>query len=155
MSEAIVVREATSGDARELARLRYRFRSEIAEPVETETAFNDRCTRWMARRLAKESVWRCWVAERAGVLVGQVWVQRIEKIPNPVREVEYHAYLSSLFVEPALRGDGTGSRLLAAVLDWARSTDAQAVILRATTRSRPLYARNGFVAREDVMEVEI
>jgi hypothetical protein len=39
----ISIRAATPADAQTLARLRYRFRTEQGEPIETEEAFVDRC----------------------------------------------------------------------------------------------------------------
>ena len=55
-----------------------------------------------------ESRWLCWVAERDGALVGNVWMQLLEKIPNPVARPEWHGYVSSFFVLPEHRGAGIG-----------------------------------------------
>lgn len=143
MRQAVRVRPATRADAPALARLRYEFRAALGPPVEPRERFVRRCTAWMRRRLAPGSRWRCWVAERDGAVVGSVWVQLVEKIPNPVRERERHAYLTSLYVRAAARG-GTGARLLAAALAWCRRRAVDTVVLWPTARSRSLYARHGF-----------
>ena len=111
----------------------------------------NRVTRTYKQRL-NGSVWRCWMAEQAGEAVGTIWLQLIEKLPNPVAEPERHAYISSLYVRPALRGRGIGSALLSTALEACRELEVDAVILWPTEESRALYARHGFAVRDDVME---
>jgi GNAT superfamily N-acetyltransferase len=93
------------------------------------------------------------VAERGGKPVGNLWAQLIEKIPNPAVEPECHAYVTNFYVREGERGRGTGSLLLAAALDWCRSSGVHAVILWPTERSRSLYLRHGFAVREDLLEL--
>jgi hypothetical protein len=56
----------------------------------------------MQPRLAAGDVWRCWLAEWSGEVGGAVWVQFVEKLPNPVAEPEWHPYLTNFYVRPAL-----------------------------------------------------
>jgi GNAT superfamily N-acetyltransferase len=93
------------------------------------------------------------VAERERELVGNLWAQLIEKIPNPAVEPERHAYVTNFYVREGERGRGTGSLLLSAALDWCRESDVHAVILWPTERSRSLYLRHGFAVREDLLEL--
>lgn len=135
-----------------LARLRYEFRAGQDPPIESEADFLARCTGWMTARLVPGGSWRCWLAEAAGRAVGTVWLQRIEKLPNPVAEAESHGYVSSLYVVPSSRGAGLGSRLLGACLEACQAQEMDAVILWPTARSRSLYLRLGFAVREDLLE---
>jgi ribosomal protein S18 acetylase RimI-like enzyme len=151
VTDEAVIRPALPADAPTLATLRYAFRAALNEPAEAEAAFVARCTTWMAARLAPGTPWRCWVAERDGVLVGQLWLQLVEKIPNPGPELEHHAYITNVYVDPAARG-GLGQRLMSAALDFCRSQPVDSVILWPTERSRSLYARNGFASPTDMME---
>ncbi|MBX6364772.1 MAG: GNAT family N-acetyltransferase [Gemmatimonadetes bacterium] len=148
-----VIRRATPADAATLAALRLEFRSALRAPTEADADFLHRCTAWMAERLSADGAWRCWVAEDDGRIVGHVWAQRIEKIPNPIDEPEAHGYITNLFVREEARGVGTGARLLEAALAWCREFRAHAVLLWPTDRSRSLYRRYGFEVREDVMEM--
>jgi ribosomal protein S18 acetylase RimI-like enzyme len=50
------------------------------------------------------------------VLVGNLWLQLIEKIPNPTTEPEQHAYVTNFYVTEAARGQGIGTMLLSAAL---------------------------------------
>jgi GNAT superfamily N-acetyltransferase len=109
----------------------------------------------MAEQLKDGSAWRCWVAERDHELIACVWIQLIEKIPNPRAEPEEHAYLTNFYVQEAARGSGIGSQLLSAAITWCKARDVHAVILWPTERSRSLYARHGFAVRDDLMELVV
>jgi GNAT superfamily N-acetyltransferase len=105
----------------------------------------------MRTRLHAESVWRVWIAELGASAVGCVWLQLIEKLPNPVAETEWHAYVSNLFVRDDARGHGVGSQLLRGALDECDRLDVDNVILWPTPRSRSLYTRNGFVSADNML----
>lgn len=109
----------------------------------------------MEEHLRAESRWKCWVIEQSGELIGCVWVQLVEKIPNPRDEAEHHAYLTNFYLQESMRGKGVGSRLLEEVIEWCRSRNVHAVILWPSERSRGLYARQGFAVRDDLMELII
>lgn len=145
------LRAGVTSDAAALARLRYAFRTDLETPAEAEAVFLARCRSWMETRLAS-GPWCSWVLEQNGDLVGTVWLQLLEKLPNPVAEPEWHGYISSLFVRPEARGLGLGSRLLAAALAECDRRGCDAVLLWPTPRSRSLYERHGFAVREDLLE---
>ena len=147
------IRAATADDAATLAELRWEFRAGRQCPVADHDAFVARCTVWMRRELS-ESHWRAWVAVDDARIVGQVWVQSIGKLPNPVGEPEWHAYVSNLYVQPSARG-GLGTRLLETVLDWARASGVDRVVLWPSERSVTLYTRHGFTHNTDVMESKV
>jgi GNAT superfamily N-acetyltransferase len=135
-----------------LARLRYEFRAGHDTPTEPETEFLARCAAWMEARLVPGGSWRCWLAEDAGRAVGTIWLQRIEKLPNPLEEAESHGYVSSLYVIPSRRGTGLGSGLLGTCLESCLAEEMDVVILWPTPRSRSLYLRHGFAVRDDLLE---
>lgn len=150
-AHAPTTRRARSADAPVLAQLRYAFRCELGAPVEAEPVFVARCTGWMLERLGdKDGRWLCWVAEEAGTIVGNLWLQRLEKLPNPVAEPEEHAYVTNVYVVPERRDARIGALLLEAALAWCRRSDVDAVLLWPSTRSRSFYARYGFGVRDDL-----
>jgi GNAT superfamily N-acetyltransferase len=114
-----------------------------------------RCRQWMVPRLVDESRWSAWLAERGGQPIGNVWVQIVEKIPNPGPESEVHAYVSNFFVTPAERNAGAGTALLNAVIAHCRSRQVDTVFLWPTERSMPLYRRSGFAVPEDLLVLEL
>jgi len=151
----IEIRLASENDAVTLARLRYELRSSSHEVVENEEEFLERCAAWMNERLQGRSYWQCWIAERQSMAVGAVWAQLVEKIPNPITEPEHYVYLTNFYVREEYRDQGLGSRLLAAVLEWAKSQNAEMIILWPTERSKPFYLRHGFSFAGDSMRLRI
>ena len=149
----VVIRLATASDADLLAHFRYTFRASIAAANENREAFVQRCSLWMRERLQENSQWHCWIAELDQIPVGHLWLQRIEKIPNPTAEPEYHAYITNVFVKEEVRGKGIGGMLLRAALEVCRAQNVDAVILWPTQHSRTLYLRHGFAVRDDLLEL--
>lgn len=146
------IRLATPADAPALARMRYEFRAGINAPTEDLGSFVARCAPWMADRLASGSPWRCWIAASEGDITGHLWLQLIEKVPNPAPELELHGYITNVYVRPEARGSGTGAALLEAALTFCREARVDSVILWPTERSQPLYRRHGFDFPTDLME---
>jgi len=152
MREEIRIRRGAPEDASDLARLRYAFRTELDPAAESEATFLTRCTRWMDDRLRPGTAWCCWVALVGPSIVGTVWLQQVEKLPNPVGHPGFHGYVTSVYVVPRLRNAGIGSALLAACVAEAETQGLDALFLWPTARSRPLYERHGFVIRDDLLE---
>jgi GNAT superfamily N-acetyltransferase len=146
------IRAASPADAVGLARLRWEFRAGRDPVVETREAFVDRCGEWMRRELEAGVPWRAWVAVRDGRIVGQVWVNTLQKVPNPIGERERHVYLSNLYVQPDERG-GVGTALLETAIEWARSNGVDRMVLWPSAKSVTLYARHGFTRDGEVMEL--
>jgi GNAT superfamily N-acetyltransferase len=148
------IRRGMKSDAPSLAQLRYALRSTTGIATEPEVEFVQRCTAWMEEHLQNQA-WKCWVAEINDRLIAAVWLQLVEKIPNPRSESEHHAYITNFYVERAARGRGIGTQLLRAALNWCEARQVHAVILWPTERSRTLYERHGFAVRDDIMELVI
>ncbi len=126
----------------------------LAPTIESPDAFEQRCTPWMQERLAGDR-WRSWVAEQHGETVGTVWLQLIEKLPNPVAEREWHGYVSCLYVRPAHRGQGLGGELLRECVRECERCRVDTVILWPTPASRGLYTRNAFALADDLLVLRL
>ena len=150
----IAIRAAAPADAEALAALRWEFRAGREDPVETRDAFTARCGAWMRRELQAGAPWHAWLALEDDLACGQVWLQIVGKLPNPVGEKTRHGYVSNLYVRPAVRG-GVGTRLLTAALDFARANAVDRVVLWPSARSVSLYTRFGFVRGADSMELKL
>ena len=148
----IRVRMGSEADALTLARLRYEFRSSFHQVREDESAFVDRCTVWMRQRLRSDSLWKCWIAELQDTAVGDVWIQLVEKIPNPIEEPEYYIYLTNFYVREQYRSHGVGSMMLSEILDWVKRGNIKTVILWPSERSKAFYIRHGFATTEELMQ---
>jgi len=148
------IRSATSADAGPMAELRWEFRTSRLPPAETHDAFIRRCAPWMRRELTNANAWRAWVAVSNRAIIGQVWLNTVHKIPNPVAELETHGYISNLYVKPSERG-GIGTRLIDAVLKWSQANGIDRVVLWPSPRSVTLYLRHGFSHGGEVMELKV
>jgi len=148
------VRRATTDDVSPLAMLRYEFRSRRKTPIESAAEFVPRCAERMRSRVADESRWRVWVLMDRGTIVGNIWLQIVEKLPNPNVERERHGYVTNFFVRPEYRNTGAGSRLLDALLGECRGLEIDSVFLWPSDRSRPLYERHGFVTPTAMLILE-
>jgi len=149
----IIIRTASPADAVDLAKLRLALRVPVDWIHEDDDSFLERCRFWMLARLHTEGRWRCWVAELEGRVVGNLWAQIIEQIPNPTSEPEYFIYFTNFYVRKEFRGSGVGSRLFAAALNWSQHQKVHAGILWPTERSRTFYSRHGFSADTNLMEM--
>ena len=146
LPESLVVREATFRDADELARLRWRFRIEAGTQRSiTVESFVDEMVSFVREALGGQQ-WKAFVAQRGGRLIGCVWVQFVERVPHPnLRRGERPiAYITNMYVEPALRNGGVGGALLDAAVGCARSRGASGAILWPSERSVPFYRRAWF-----------
>jgi len=145
------IRLATEADVAILSQMRFALRTK-PENVETEKAFLERCTEWMRNHLENDS-WRCWIVEEDDSIMGALWLQLVEKIPNPTSESEFFAYITNVFVKESARGKGLGSKLLSEAFAFCEQQKVETVILWPTEKSRPLYERHGFAVRSDVFEL--
>jgi GNAT superfamily N-acetyltransferase len=123
--------------------------------TESPEAFAARCSNWMRPRLRGDSRWTVWLAERDGRIVGNLWMQIIEKLPNPGPDSELHAYISNFFIDPAERNGGVGTTILSAAIAHCRAHHVDTVFLWPTQRSTPLYLRTGFEIPADLLVLEL
>ena len=148
------IRLANAKDCAALAEMRYRFRAELGRTNESKPVFTRRCSSWMKKRLhQKSSSWRCWIAENGKHIIGHACVQLLEKMPNPVNEPEFHAYVTNCYVLPDIRSRGIGKKLLDKALSWCHTKKVDAVILWASPDSRSFYRRSGFNISADLFEL--
>jgi len=147
-----MIRRAIPDDAEVLARFRFAFRSEHRPPTESSSGFITRCAAWMRERLTADSHWRAWILLHDDIPVGNLWLQLVEKIPNPsAGEPELHAYISNFFVLPDHRNRGGGAQLMEAALAECRAQNVDNIFLWPTEESRSLYERFGFEVSDRVL----
>jgi GNAT superfamily N-acetyltransferase len=147
---SVQIRRAAAADVQTLAEMRYAFRTALAPGQEDEAAFIARVSAWMADRLTSSRDWYAWVATTDDAIVGTIWLERVEKMPNPVREAECLGYITNMFVSPACRSAGVGSMLLRAAAEFADHNGFHTLILWPSPRSREFYTRHGFEARDNL-----
>jgi mycothiol synthase len=135
------VREATSGDAEELARLVTDWRHEVLDATEPACT-TDEAAGWFAPRPRRER--RAFLALDDGSAVGMARMQLRTDRPQP-------GFVPELFVARAARRNGTGRALVSALAGAGRAAGAPMLILRQDDSSDvgaafadALGARRGF-----------
>ena len=145
------LRAATPDDADELARLRWEFRVDHGTPVaRTFEDFLHEFRGFATEVLVDGSPWRAWVLEGRDRLIACVWFQLVEKVPHPSRGRWERpiGYVTNMYVEPDLRNEGLGARLMEQVLAFAREREVAEIVVWPSPRSVPFYRRAGFDAEE-------
>jgi ribosomal protein S18 acetylase RimI-like enzyme len=136
----VIVRRLRPGEAAPLRDLRLRSLSDAPDAFATTHA---QASAWPPEH------WEQWAAapeeEQVTVLAidGERWVG----MAACRRLGRDSSWLTALWVEPAVRGAGLGSRLIEAAADWAREQGAATVELSVTTNNdaaATLYSRAGF-----------
>lgn len=133
-------------DVDELARLRFQLYMEhepsIAEPFE---AYHERFAAFARDALADPNRWRAWAAEQGGRLVGAMWLQTVPRVPAPGREDPSSiGYLTNAYVEPAFRGQGLGSAMLAEVVAYCETNAFELIVAWPADDAYRFYERAGF-----------
>ncbi|HEV2740619.1 MAG TPA: GNAT family N-acetyltransferase [Candidatus Elarobacter sp.] len=137
------VRPAGANDAAALARLRAASLAEQGYLMEADVAaFVERATADTARLFREERL-VAWLACAGDVVVGSACAVYFDRLPYP--DGTLHAELSGVYVEPAYRGVGHASRLVAAVVETVRTSGVRRTFLRPSPGARSLYTRLGFV----------
>ena len=131
------MRRAGPGDLADVVRLRLSWHGGEPSP-----GFADAVAAWSAGRTV-------WLA--GDPAVGMVNLALFDRMPSAGRPPAQWGYLANLFVEEHARGRGLGSALVGAVVDEARARGLVRLVLSPSERSRPLYARHGFRAADELL----
>ncbi|HVM45422.1 MAG TPA: GNAT family N-acetyltransferase [Candidatus Thermoplasmatota archaeon] len=142
--DTYALRRATHDDIDVLVRHRRKMWCDIAEYTPEELDASDVHYReWVAPRLRS--------AELAGIVAlrgdeaaasGIVWKQPIQ--PRPRWTEGSHAYVMSMYTEPAHRGRGLAPRIVHEAMAWAKENGCSVMALHASQLGRPVYEKMGF-----------
>jgi GNAT superfamily N-acetyltransferase len=136
----IAIRITGPSDALALARLRRAFVEERDGAI-TDEEFEARFAQWYESESGRRVTW---LAEADGDPVGMMSLAVFERMPRPGQDAGRWGYLGNALVMAAHRNQGTGTRLLAAVLRYADERGFARVVLSPSERSVPFYRRAGF-----------
>lgn len=149
----MIYRPATSADFDQLARLRWDFRSEYTSdpPPLSWEEFHAVMTDFLRQAFASGD-WTVWVADEDGLVVSQVFIQRIHKVPRPIALQPSFGYVTNVFTRPAYRNQGIGAELMRHVQAWAKAEGLEMLVLWPSKKAVPFYLRAGFHHPTEAME---
>jgi GNAT superfamily N-acetyltransferase len=144
-----VIRLATKSDGPKLAQMRWDFHSEDKEPIsQTIEEFANRFQVFLGEAL-DTGKWFVWVAEVEGQIVSHIFVYVVSKVPRPSRTTNAWGYVTNVYTTPNHRGRGVGSKLMEAVVHWARSEALELLLVWPSDDSADFYRRAGFIKSPD------
>jgi GNAT superfamily N-acetyltransferase len=151
------IRLATQSDADELARLRWDSSTdEVAASGQSFGDFRQGFEEYLQQALESGN-WNIWVAELDGRLIANIYVQLVHKVPKPGRfgsqRGNRYGYVTNVYAEPDVRGQGVGSELLKRIAEWARAQELDFLVLWPSEESVRFYERAGFVHSPDALEL--
>jgi GNAT superfamily N-acetyltransferase len=151
------IREADVADVEELARLRWQMTNEEGDVLESLEALRPRLSEAFARFAASRS-WAAFVADDRSAsagLVGCLWLKRIERVPRPNRDAVVMGYVTNVYVEPTVRNQGIGTRLLAAARELAEREQLAELFVWPSDDAVSLYRRAGYAPSRELHELEL
>lgn len=86
-----------------------------------------------------------WVAESGEGIIAIVGLVFYERPPLRGNLSGREVYVMNVYTLPNWRGKGIAASLIAASLDFVKTTDARRIWLRATREGEPVYRKAGFV----------
>jgi GNAT superfamily N-acetyltransferase len=150
------LRSARAEDIPALARLRWDLYDE-GHPVagESRADYVGRFTTFADEALRSTS-WFALVAWEGERVVGAMWVYRVPRVPQPGRgPAAPLAYLTNVFIDPAHRSAGVGSRMLEEVRNRCRDDGFSLIFAWPSDRSFPFYERAGFSRPPDPLVLDL
>jgi GNAT superfamily N-acetyltransferase len=156
MTTDFAVRRARPADAPALAELRWRFKQEDEGLREAPDAARmlHRTEIWIRNRLTGGR-WLAWVAQTAEAIHGHVFLQPVERMPDPGGDPAPIGYVTNFYVTPGHRDRGIGTALVRALIDHARAEAFDTLIVWPSERSATLYQRTGFRTPDELLELPL
>ena len=146
------LRAASPSDLETLVRHRRRMWEEIGGRTRRELNRADPIYRRWVRRETRDGRFVAFVVDdaRARPLAsGAIWLSPAQPRPGPLAR-ESMPYVLSMFTEPEARGRGIASRIVRAMIAWSTLHGYRRIFLHASEAGRPVYAKLGFVAGNEM-----
>ena len=146
--DEVLIRQANDSDAAELARLRWELSSEKDLTLSRDEFIRD-CGQWLRKRL-RSGNWFMAVAESGSGLCGCMFLQFVEKVPEPGSSQRAWGYVTNSYVDPQKRGHGIGEKLLRLLISVATDHSLELLIVWPSEAAVPFYQRAGFKSVSEV-----
>lgn len=149
-----MIRLASHHDIEQLVEMRWDFTLEDHPSVSNDhkQPFNEECRSFLDEALSGKR-WYIWVAEVDHRIVSHIYVQLIDKVPRPGRVTHPFGYVTNVYTRPDYRKKEIGSKLNAAVEQWAKERGVEFLLVWPSTTSIAFYTRNGYEASTESMEL--
>ncbi|EHB68544.1 MULTISPECIES: GNAT family N-acetyltransferase [Paenibacillus] len=151
----MIIRTATKEDMDQLIRMRwdFTFEDDVDGNLKNEKYddFYDECMEFLLDAFESGN-WYIWVAEENGLLVSNMYIELIHKVPRPGRITYPFAYMTNVYTKPDFRGKGIGSRLISKINEWAKENRYEFIIVWPSDEGVDFYKKHGYQHCKEPME---
>jgi len=151
----MIYRLATESDLEMLSEMRWQHEYEVEGPFNvTKSYFINQCNIFLKDGL-EDGTWIYWVAEDDGILIANIYIKRIRKVPKPQMLFSEIAYVTNVHTRLEYRDKGIGTELLQNVKRWAAENKIELLFVWPSKKSVNFYERQGFTSNNEIMELEL
>jgi GNAT superfamily N-acetyltransferase len=155
MRERFTVRVATRDDVASIARHRAQMFADMGElPIDIYEDLVAQTTHYLDEALPAGTYvgWLATPDTDPGTVIAGAGVQLRRTFPHPITRggqrrlaAGRQAIVLNVYTEKAWRRRGLAELLMAHVIEWARTSDIDTLVLHASAEGRSLYERLGFI----------
>ena len=150
----MVYRLATENDIPMLSEMRWEHEYEEGEFDISKQDFINECNLFLVNGL-KSGTWEYWIAEEDNIIVSNIYINRIRKVPKSQKLFAEIGYVTNVHTKAEHRNNGVGTELLKRVKQWAMTNSIELLFVWPSKKSVSFYERQGFSTNNEVMELEI
>lgn len=151
----MIYRLATESDISMLSEMRWEHEHEEKGNFDiSKEDFIKECNLFLVNGL-KSGSWEYWVAEKNNIIVSNIYIHRIRKVPKPQKLFAEICYVTNVHTKAEFRNKGVGTELLKKVKQWAIDNKIELLFVWPSRRSVTFYERQGFSMNNEIMELEM
>lgn len=165
MAKTFMVRRATLDDVAVIARHRAEMFADMGQlPADLYETLVTQSIEYLTDALPT-GAYVGWLASAPGqptTVIAGAGVQLRRTLPHPVARrgnarvaTGHQAIVLNVFTEPAWRRQGVAELLMTHVIEWARASGIDTLVLHASADGRPLYERIGFVPTTEMRYADL
>jgi len=134
--------------------LRREFLLEVADAQPNDTSILPRLRSWFNEKIAGGDFWAI-LAIVANEVIASSGLVVHEHPPGIMIPNGREAYIMNMYTRPAWRGKGIATVIFRQLLDIAREKNCTRVALHALPMGRAIYEKEGFVAGDKEMRLDL
>jgi len=149
----MIYKEATEQNIMQLVEMRWDFEYENRkfDADISKDVFFQNCYLFLKDGMDKGD-WVYWIVEEDNLILSQVFVRKIRKVPKPQKIIDEYGYVTNVYTRPHYRNKGIGQKLMEKVKEWSLHNDLELLIVWPSKRSIKFYERAGFINQNEIME---
>lgn len=151
----MIYRLAKESDISMLSEMRWEHEyEEEGEFNISKEDFIKECNLFLANGL-RSGTWEYWIAEENNIIVSNIYINRIRKVPKPQKLFAEIGYVTNVHTRAEFRNKGVGTELLKKVKQWAINNKIELLFVWPSQRAISFYERQEFSINNEIMELEL